>query len=70
MDLHFYPLDFDYKIKEGKVLVYLYGKTDNGQKVCVIHPHQPFFYANIENIDTNAFAEKLKDLKVEAPDGL
>lgn len=69
MDLHFYPLDFDYKVKDGRVLVYLYSKTDNGKKVCVIHPHQPFFYASIENVDTVALAEKLKILKVDGMDG-
>lgn len=69
MDLHFYPLDFDYKVKDGKVLVYLYGKTDNGQKICVIHPHQPFFYASIEKAETGALAEKLKNLKVDGSDG-
>ncbi|MDO8656920.1 MAG: DNA-directed DNA polymerase [Nanoarchaeota archaeon] len=69
MDLHFYPIDIDYKVKDDKVLVYLYGRLQNGQKICVIHAHQPFFYASIENIDIAALAEKLKILKIEAPDG-
>src|SRR3989344_3579077 len=69
MDLHFYPLDFDYKVQDGKVLVYLYGKTDQGQKICVIHPHRPFFYASVDNVDTIVLAEKLKILKVDAADG-
>ena len=69
MDLLFYPIDVDYKVKDSKVLIYLYGRLQNGQKICVIHVHQPFFYASIENIDIAALAEKLKILKIEAPDG-
>lgn len=69
MELLFYPLDFDYKIKDGKVLVYMYGKTSAGQKICVIHTHAPFFYAAIEGIDHAALTEKLETLRIEGSDG-
>ncbi len=69
MEIRFYPLDFDYKLKEGKVYLYLYSKLEDGTKICVLHEHQPFFYAAIGGIDTLALAQKLKDMTVEAKEG-
>lgn len=65
MEIHFYPLDFEYKLKDGKVLVYLYGKLENGERICVIHPHEPFFYAKISELDQGIIATKLKSLTLE-----
>ncbi|MBI2666412.1 ribonuclease H-like domain-containing protein [Candidatus Woesearchaeota archaeon] len=63
MHLTFFPYDFQYKVKESKVLVYLYGKDSTGKKICVVVGHQPFFYAKIA--DLNKVEEKLRSLKVE-----
>ena len=49
MELLFYPLDFDYKVRDGKVYVYLYGKTSAGEQICVIHNYEPYFYAAINH---------------------
>ena len=49
MKLRCFPYDFSYKVKDGKVWMYLYSKLEaklEGQeKVCVIVEHRPYFYA-------------------------
>ena len=45
MELLFYPYDFTYKTENEKTFIYLYGKTKDNQKICVIKEHVPFFYA-------------------------
>jgi DNA polymerase, archaea type len=65
MQIKFYSYDFDYKIKDGQILVYLYSKLDTGKKVCVICPHEPYFYADVENIDKKELETRLKSLEVE-----
>src|SRR3989338_6223470 len=57
MKISFYPYDFDYRIKDGKVYVYLFGKLEAGGKICVIHEHRPYFFAQIKSIDTKRFEE-------------
>jgi DNA polymerase elongation subunit (family B) len=58
-------LDFDYRYKEGITYVYIYGKQENGNRICVIHQYKPFFYAQVHDLDKARIAEKLKDLKLE-----
>ncbi len=65
MKLHFYPLDFDYRYKDGTTYIYLYGKQENGERICVVHQYKPFFYAQVHELDQARIAEKLKDLKLE-----
>lgn len=65
MKLQFYPLDFEYKVKDGKVLVYNYGTLADGSAVCVIIEHQPFFYALPNNVDVARFRERLQHVVVE-----
>jgi DNA polymerase, archaea type len=64
MNLQFYPYDFDYKIINGKVLVYLYSKLDDGSKVCVVQEYQPFFYATLKNINKVEFQKKIQTLSI------
>jgi DNA polymerase, archaea type len=66
MKIQFYPYDFDYKIQDGRVNVYMYGKHENGQKICVIIEHAPFFYADVERIDTEQFTKRIQDLKIDS----
>ena len=65
MEIKFYPLDFEYRLKDGKVYMYLYSKLGDGSRVCVIHEHRPFFYVSIEGINTTELELRLKGLKVE-----
>ena len=66
MDLRFFPYDFDYKLKDGKVYVYLYGKLEDNSKICVIHEHRPFFYADIKELDASVLAGRLSSLFIDA----
>ena len=69
MELRFYPLDFDYKLKDGKVYVYLYGKTDSGHKICVRQEYQPYFYARLQGVDEELLLQRLPKLAVETTEG-
>lgn len=66
MEINFYSLDFEYKLVDGQAFVYLYGKLDNGERICVVHPHEPYFYAKVHKIDEETLSQKLKELKVES----
>ncbi len=60
MEIEFYPYDFDYKVKEDGVYVYLYARN-----LCVIHKYKPFFYASLKDVDKKAFIKKLNNLELE-----
>ncbi|MBT7992895.1 hypothetical protein HN569_03555, partial [bacterium] len=64
MEIKFYPYDFNYRVKDDKVYVYLYSKLEDGSKICVIHEHQPFFYARLQNISNEEFEKRIKTLDV------
>ncbi len=57
MEITFYPYSFDYKLQDNKVLVYLYSKLEDGTKICVIHEHQPFFFADPKNIPSSSIRD-------------
>ena len=41
----FYLLDITYKVKEGKPVIYMFGRTTDGKQVCVIDDSfRPYFY--------------------------
>ena len=41
----FYPLDIQYKVIKGKPVIYLFGKTSDGQQICVLDDSfEPYFY--------------------------
>lgn len=65
MQLQFYPYDFEYKVRKNKVYVHLYSKTTTGEKITVIHQYQPYFYANLKNIDQKKFIEQIKKISIE-----
>jgi len=45
--------------------MYLYGKLDTGTRICVIHEHQPYFYALVDDIDTTELKTRLQDLTID-----
>jgi len=65
MQLQFYPYDFEYKIRDKKVYVYLYSKLETGERICVMHQYQPYFFAQVHNLDKEAIENKLTNLTVE-----
>ena len=41
----FYLLDITYKVKNGKPVIYMFGRTADGKQVCVIDDSfRPYFY--------------------------
>jgi len=67
--MRFYPYDFQYKVKEGKVYVYLYSKDESGKKICIVQEHPPFFYASVNGINTEELAKQLSGLTVDDKQG-
>lgn len=63
MKLQFYPYDYQYKVKEDKVYVYLYSKLDDGQKSCIRIKCRPYFYAKIQKIPN--VDERLNGIRIQ-----
>ncbi|MEK6938683.1 MAG: DNA-directed DNA polymerase, partial [Nanoarchaeota archaeon] len=66
MKINFYPLDFNYRVEAGHTYVYLFGRTEAGERICVIHEHQPYFYASINEIDKEELISRLKKVHLES----
>ena len=66
MEITFYPLDFEYKIKEEKTLVYIYGKSEQREKICVVDEFSPYFYVKTENVDLTNLSKRLHNLEIES----
>ena len=60
----FFPLDITYKIKNNKAVIYTYGKTADGTRLCVTDAHmQPYFYVQPKG-NSITLASRLRTLKV------
>src|SRR3989344_2735181 len=66
MQIRFYPYDFEYQVKDGLVYVYLYSKLDNGAKICVLHQHQPYFFAQVQEVDKETVKKRLSQLAINS----
>ncbi len=64
MSLICYPYDFEYKVKNAKVYVYLYAKTDDNQHLCVVHEHYPFFYVKVPIKNKEQLQERISKATV------
>ncbi len=61
--IRFFPLDATYKIIDGKAVIYLFGKAEDGKQICILDENfQPYFYV-IPKSDN--VMEKLEKLSVE-----
>ncbi|MBT5021297.1 hypothetical protein HOK51_09185 [Candidatus Woesearchaeota archaeon] len=63
----FYPIDFKYRIVGGKAIIYIYGRTKDGQRICIKDPNfEPYFYIIPEpNTNTDQLIKKAKEAVVE-----
>ncbi len=62
MEISFFPIDVDYKVIDGKAVIFLYGRADNGQRVCVLDDSfQPYFYI----ISRRNIVDKVKKLRID-----
>lgn len=63
--IRFYPLDATYKIQDGKAVINLFGKSDDGRQMTVIDSNfEPYFYV-IPKEGAN-ISEKLEKIRVES----
>lgn len=62
--IRFFPVDIDYKVIEKTSLIYLYGKTDKGERICVVQKFEPYFYAEIKG-DAAVFRKQIEKLEIE-----
>ncbi len=69
MLIHFYPLDFEYRLNEGKVYLCLYSRLDAGRKICVLHPHEPYFFVRLKGSDEALLQKKMQELQGPANPG-
>jgi DNA polymerase elongation subunit (family B) len=65
LKINFYPLDFDYQVKDGQTYVYLFGRTEQGERLCVVQAYKPYFYVQINDIDKEELTKKLSKLLIE-----
>ncbi|MBI4440420.1 ribonuclease H-like domain-containing protein [Candidatus Woesearchaeota archaeon] len=62
--LRFFPLDATYRITDGKAVIYLFGRSFDGQTVCVTDENfRPYFYVLSGELDR--VQSKIELLKVE-----
>ena len=60
MKINFFPLDVLYKIIDNRPVIHLIGKTDKGERVCLIdRSFQPYFYAEVDGIEITNKISKL-----------
>lgn len=63
--IQFYPIDINYKVIEGKPVIFLFGKTIDKKQVCVVdESFRPYFIV-IPKIDINELAEKIRKISLE-----
>ena len=70
MKVKFIPLDFDYIDKriegEDKAVIRIFGKTDDGKRICVIDTADPYFWVLPKhNVDIKKFSEKLSKISMQ-----
>ncbi|MFC1800878.1 DNA-directed DNA polymerase [Nanoarchaeota archaeon] len=65
--IQFHPLDFTYKSKEGKPWVYIYGRTTDGKRICVVDASfSPYFLIQpSEGTNVTGLRRELEALKVD-----
>ena len=60
MEMNFVPIDYDYFDFEGKNFVRIFGRNDDGKRVCVIDSFEPFLWAILkENLSKKKIEEIL-----------
>ncbi|MBI2573023.1 ribonuclease H-like domain-containing protein [Candidatus Woesearchaeota archaeon] len=64
MKLQFVAYDFEYVLKEDRVLVLIYGKDVKDRKVCIHIAHEPYFYATIPHEGRETFETNLVKMKL------
>jgi DNA polymerase, archaea type len=62
--IRFFPMEITYRIVDGKAVINIYGKTMDGEQICVIDRNfEPYFYIIPKSIQE--VEEKLTKVRVE-----
>ncbi|HII72806.1 TPA: DNA polymerase [Candidatus Woesearchaeota archaeon] len=61
----FYPIDLDYKVIRDKAVVHIYGRTTDGQQICIVdEDFEPYFYVvPKKGVGIGALKEELSKVK-------
>jgi len=43
--LRFYPMDITYKVINGEPVIHMYGRTVEGEQLCIVDHYEPYFWA-------------------------
>src|SRR3989344_2413298 len=62
--IQFFPLDATYRVVEGKAVINMYGRTVDGNQVCILdNSFEPYFYAMPK--ENANISEKLEKIRIE-----
>src|SRR3989339_2091040 len=64
VNISFYLLDVNSRIKDGRSYIYLYGRTKEGQKIAVVEQFDSYFYVEGKG-DLSALRKELDSFSVE-----
>ncbi|MFH1682963.1 MAG: DNA polymerase domain-containing protein, partial [Candidatus Woesearchaeota archaeon] len=62
--IKFFLLDVNYKIVDGTSLIYLYGKTAAGERICVVEKFEPYLYVEASE-DSALLKKQIEGLQIE-----
>ncbi|MFC1686264.1 DNA-directed DNA polymerase [Nanoarchaeota archaeon] len=66
MRVKFIPLDFDYLDRDGKSWIRIWGKTEEGKRICVIDTTPPYFWIiPYEDVNLDRYIKKIKAISLE-----
>ncbi len=66
MKVKFLPLDYDYVDYKGGAIVRIWGRTEEGKRICVIDSAPAYFWAiPHEDVDIKKYADKILAIKTE-----
>jgi len=64
MKISFYPVDIQYRIIDGKALIYLFGRTVDGAQICCIdEDFEPYFYVLPKDLSIKDKILQVKETK-------
>ncbi len=64
VEISFFPLDVSHKTKDGRSYAYIYGRTTEGEQVCVVKRFEPYFYVESEG-DSSRLMKELGNIRLE-----
>ena len=69
MEFKFIPIDYDSFDFDGKNYIRLIGRTEKGEKICVVDSYEPNFWVILKNQDekiAEKIAEKISKINIKS----